>query len=105
VFKFFRWIRDLGITTLAVTESYPSGAWHVYDHASLPSSFAAQLSILYHGHDDSFLADGLIKLSMQEAGAGIQRRIQCIKMRGVNHDLEEFALGIKDGRFNITEVL
>ncbi len=80
-FSFFEWLRDLGVTSLLVSEEPPLGT------AS---------SVL----EEEFLADGILHLRMAPVTeTAFQRRIQCTKMRSVNQDSEDRTLLFENGRF------
>ena len=84
-FHFFEWLRKLKITTLIINEVSPDP------------------NIL---HDEEFLADGNIHLSMERVGdIDIFRRIRCMKLRGMNHNTAIFTLEFKNKIFKITQAL
>jgi KaiC/GvpD/RAD55 family RecA-like ATPase len=85
LFYFFEWLRDLNVTTFIVCEVSPD-----------PNLL----------HDEEFLADGIIYLSMEKVGEiDIHRRIRCIKMRGMDHSTNVFTLELKDNKFKITQAI
>jgi KaiC/GvpD/RAD55 family RecA-like ATPase len=85
LFNFFEWLRDLNITTLIINEVSPD-----------PNLL----------HDEEFLADGNIHLSMERIGdIDIFRRIRCIKLRGMKHNTAIFTLEFKNNIFKITQAL
>jgi len=85
LFQFFEWLRQLNITTLIINEVSPDP------------------NIL---HDEEFLADGIIHLSMERVGdIDIFRRIRCVKLRGMDHNTSIFTLEFKNRIFKITQAL
>jgi len=85
LFQFFEWLRELNLTTLIINEVSPDP------------------NIL---HDEEFLADGIINLSLERVGdIDIFRRIRCIKMRGMKHNTCIFTLEFKNNMFKITQAL
>jgi len=92
LFQFFEWLRELGMTTLVLTEAPPES-----------SLFPLEPT---HALDASYLADGVIHLKMhQVSDVAIQRRIRVVKMRGTAHETGYFALVFEDGRFGVTRAL
>ncbi len=93
LFQFFEWLRDLGATTLVLTEATPE------------SSFMG-LEAAPPRKDETFLADGIIDLKMHPiSDVEVQRRIRIVKMRGSNHKTGFHALVFEDGRFQVTPVI
>lgn len=91
LFSFFEWLRELKVTTILVAESVP------------PLSFLMQPQL---GHDEDFLADGIIQLSMEKTDAvNFQRRIRCVKMRSANHSTDHFTLIYEHGQFEVTKAI
>jgi KaiC/GvpD/RAD55 family RecA-like ATPase len=85
LFQFFEWLRQLNLTTFIINEVSPDP------------------NIL---HDEEFLADGIIHLSMERIGEiDIFRRIRCIKLRGMDHNTAIFTLEFKNKIFKITQAL
>jgi len=85
LFYFFEWLRDLKVTTFIVCEISPDP---------------------YLLHDEEFLADGIIYLSMEKVGdIDIHRRIRCVKMRGMDHSTNVFTLELKDNKFRVTQTI
>jgi circadian clock protein KaiC len=85
LFHLFEWLRDLGVTTILITEMTPDTA-----------KFA--------NHGEDFLADGIIYLRMAEIGdVSVQRQIRCVKMRSVNHNGDYHSLLFDNGRFKATK--
>lgn len=86
-FAFFEWLRDLGVTSLLVSEEPPPGA------------AASAL-------EEEFLADGIVRLRMAPVTeTAFQRRIQCTKMRSVNQDSEDHTLLFENGRFEAARAI
>ncbi len=86
-FAFFEWLRDLGVTSLLVSEEPPPGA------------AASAL-------EEEFLADGIVRLRMVPVSeTSFQRRIQCTKMRSVNQDGEDHTLLFENGRFEAARAI
>ena len=91
-FELFEWLRDLGVTSLVLTESPPEAAF-----------FSPEAS---HHLDASYLADGVIHLKMHPVNdVAIQRRLRVVKMRGTVHETGYFALVFEDGKFSVTRAL
>jgi KaiC/GvpD/RAD55 family RecA-like ATPase len=86
-FRFFEWLRDVGVTSLLVSEEPPLGA---------------EGSVL----EEEFLADGILHLRMVPVTeTSFQRRIQCRKMRSVNQDSDEHTLLFENGRFEVARAI
>src|SRR2546428_136097 len=67
-FGFFEWLRDLGVTSLLISEE--------------PALEAPPTAL-----EEEFLADGIIHLRLEPVTeTAFQRRGQCVKMRSVNQD-------------------
>lgn len=93
IFRLFEWLRELGATTLVLTESSPEAAFLGLE-APPPR------------RDETFLADGIIELKMHPiSDVEVQRRIRVVKMRGSNHRTGFHALVFEDGRFQVTSVI
>lgn len=85
LFHIFGWLKNLGVTTFIIHEISPD-----------PNVV----------HDEDYLADGLLHLTMDRVGdTDVFRRIRCAKMRGVNHDTSYFTLEFKNNRFQVTRVI
>src|SRR3972149_2888937 len=85
LFRFFGWLRGLGVTSLLVSEA-------AHDPALL--------------RDEEFLADGVISLSMDKVGdLDVYRRIRCVKMRGVDHETNVYTLEFEGGAFRATQTI
>jgi len=86
-FAFFEWLRDLGVTSLLVSEEPQLGAAG---------------SVL----EEEFLADGILRLRMVPVTeTSFQRRIQCTKMRSVNQDSDNHTLLFENGRFEAARAI
>src|SRR5438876_5237545 len=67
-FGFFEWLRDLGVTSLLISEE---------PELQAPST----------GLEEEFLADGIVLVRLQPVTeTAYQRRVQCVKVRRVNQD-------------------
>jgi KaiC/GvpD/RAD55 family RecA-like ATPase len=87
LFQLFEWLRDLGVTTILISEMSPN-------------------SKAYARNDEDFLADGIIYLRMREVGeASVQRHIRCVKMRATPHSNDYFTLLFDKGQFKATRVI
>ena len=87
LFHLFEWLRDLGVTTVLITEMD-----------------ADTKKLSEYGED--FLADGIIYLRMAEIGdISVQRQIRCVKMRAVNHNSDYHSLLFDDGAFKATKAI
>jgi len=85
LFHFFEWLRDLGLTTLVITETSPQ---------------------IGEVHDEDFLADGVINVIMEKVGdIDVYRRVRIVKLRGVNHNTGFFTLEYKQDRFQVSQVI
>ena len=85
LFQFFGWLKGLGSTSFVISEVSPD-----------PNII----------HDEDFLADGLLYLTMEKVGGlDVYRRIRCVKMRGVDHNTGIYTLEFKDGNFKISQVI
>ncbi len=84
LFHFFGWLRELGLTTIVVSER--------------------PLDVRGERHsDEGHLADAIINLGLYPTSdVHVQRRIRCIKMRCTKHETSYFTLVLDDGRFEIT---
>ncbi len=86
-FSFFEWLRDLGVTSLLVSEEPALGATD---------------AVL----EEEFLADGIVHLAMVPVTTtAYQRRVQCVKMRSVNQDSDEHTLLFENGRFEVARAI
>lgn len=85
LFELFEWMRGLGTTTILITEK-----------PSLDMEYG----------EEEFLSDGVIQLTLTPVGeVDLQRRIRCIKMRGLDHNTSMFALDHKDSGFVISPAI
>lgn len=86
-FSFFDWLRDLQTTSLLISEEPAADS---------------NLSNL----DEEFLADGIIHLrNVPISETSFQRRIQCLKMRGVNQNTDFRTLLFENGRFEVARAI
>ena len=86
-FGFFEWLRDLGVTSLLISEE---PGWQA------PST----------GLEEEFLADGIVLLRLQPVTeTAYQRRVQCVKMRSVNQDSDDHKLLFENGRFEVARAI
>ena len=84
LFRFFEWLRDLGVTTLLISEVTGVTDTNV--------------------KDENYLADGVIMILKERVGAiSNQRRILIDKMRNCHHNGDYFILLFKDGQFQVTQ--
>ena len=87
LFHFFKWLKTLNVTTFVITEM-------------------TQDSPKFSKHDIDFLADGIIKLSMVNISpTKVQRQIQIVKMRGVDHTTDPFELRFANNGFEALKVI
>lgn len=87
LFYLFEWLRNLGVTSLLVSENQPDRMFE-------------------QKYDEGYLADGVISLKLQEIGeTDIQRRIRAVKLRSTNHKTGYFSLLFNDGKFSATQVI
>lgn len=82
MFHFFEWLRDLGVTTFLITESYSDST---------------------EVHDEEFLADGVILLRKERKGDDMIRYICIDKMRATNHNTSFYTLLFDGSRFVLTK--
>src|SRR5213595_3395619 len=86
-FGFFEWLRDLGVTSLLISEE---PGWQA------PST----------GLEEEFLADGIVLVRLQPVTeTAYQRRVQCVKMRSVNQDSDDHTLLFENGRFEVARAI
>ncbi len=85
-FAFFEWLRDQGFTSLLISEEPGQDTDTVLE--------------------EEFLADGVLHLMLVPlTEAAYQRRLQCTKMRSVNHSTDEHALLFENGRFEVARAM
>ncbi len=85
LFDLFEWIRELGTTTFLISEK-----------KSLDTDY----------DEEEFLSDGIFQLTLSPVGeVDLQRRVRCIKLRGMPHNTSMFALDHKEGRFRISPAI
>ena len=86
-FGFFEWLRDLGVTSLLISEE---------------PGFDAPSTAL----EEEFLSDGIVHLRMAPVTeTAFQRRVQCVKMRSVNQDTDDRTLLFENGRFEVARAM
>jgi len=86
-FGFFEWLRDLGVTSLLISEE--------------PGPEASPTAI-----EEEFLSDGIVHLRLEPVtDTAFQRRVQCVKMRSVNQDSDEHTLLFENGRFEVARAI
>jgi KaiC/GvpD/RAD55 family RecA-like ATPase len=86
LFFFFKWLKKLEVTTLLITEM-------------------SQDSRNYSKHDLDFLADGIVKLELARLSPTmIQRHIQIVKMRGIDHTTNPYVLDYEGGKFKALKI-
>ena len=87
LFHLFEWLRDLGVTTLLISEMNPD-------------------SRAYADQGEDFLADGIMYLRMMESGdVSVQRHVRIVRMRATEHNTDYHTLLFDDGRFKATKVI
>jgi len=86
-FGFFEWLRDLGVTSLLISEDPP-------------------LEGRTNALEEEFLADGILHLRLEPVTeVAYQRRVQCVKMRSVNQDSDDRTLLFENGRFEVARAI
>ena len=86
-FGFFEWLRDLGVTSLLISEE--------------PALEAPPTAL-----EEEFLADGIIHLRLEPVTeTAFQRRVQCVKMRSVNQNSDDHTLLFENGRFEVARAI
>ena len=86
-FRFFEWLRGLGLTCLLISEVAPTDDRHETQVAE-------------------FLADAIVNLRLDLVGPNeFQRRIQCAKMRGMSHSSDYFTLVYETDHFEIVKAI
>jgi KaiC/GvpD/RAD55 family RecA-like ATPase len=87
LYNFFQILKKMRITAFITSEMKPDGQ-------------------LYGQYGESFLADGIIHLKMDQVDRiREQRRIKCVKMRGTKHSSDYFSLYYEGDRFSITSII
>ena len=85
LFELFEWMRGLGTTTILISEK-------------------KNLDMEYG--EEEFLSDGVFQLTLSPVGeVDLQRRIRCIKLRGMDHNTSMFALDHKGKGFIISPAI
>ncbi len=85
LFDFFEWLRDLEVVVFVISK-VEEGVTRICDY------------------DEDLLVDGVIRLSREptdDAGLNFERRLQCIKMRGLNNALSKIPFHFADGQFQL----
>lgn len=86
-FAFFEWLRDLGVTSLLISEEPALGQ-------------------SVHVLEEEFLADGIVHLQLAPVtDTAYQRRMQCVKMRSVNQNSDDHTLVFENGRFEVARAI
>ncbi len=86
-FRLFEWLRRLEMTCFLVTEVAP-----------MDEGYCSQ--------EVEYLSDAIINLRLDPTGPNeFQRRIQCMKMRGVSHSNDFFTLVYEAGGFEIARAI
>ena len=86
-FAFFEWLRDLGVTSLLISEE---------------PAFGQGARVL----EEEFLADGIVHLQLVPVtDTAYQRRVQCVKMRSVNQNSDDHTLLFENGRFEVARAI
>lgn len=89
----FEWLRDCKFTTFLISEK---GSRLVFEN----------FDIAPQKNDEEYLADAIISLRMKPINEfDIQRRLRCVKMRGMNHDTGYFALMFEGSTFRVTKAI
>ena len=87
LYNFFQILKKMRITAFITSEMKPEGQ-------------------IYGQFGESFLADGIIHLKMDQVDRiREQRRIKCVKMRGTKHSSDYFSLYYEGDRFSITSII
>ncbi len=85
IFFLFEWLREMGLTSLLISESNPE-------------------EVLEKGYEEGYLADGIINLTLEsEDGDLVRRRIRCVKMRNTQHETAYFSLQFSAGKFMVMQ--
>jgi circadian clock protein KaiC len=86
-FAFFEWLRDLGATSILISEEPALGQ---------------STNVL----EEEFLADGIVHLQLAPVTeTAYQRRVQCVKMRSVNQNSDDHTLLFENGRFEVARAI
>ncbi|HEX9341240.1 MAG TPA: ATPase domain-containing protein [Thermoplasmata archaeon] len=87
VFQLFGFLRDLGTTNFVISEVPLAGP--------SPNNYGVE-----------FLSDGILRLTRFEIHeTEVQRRLQIVKMRKVNHETGVYSLNFEDGRFFLAKAI
>jgi circadian clock protein KaiC len=88
--RLFDWLRDSGLTSIIVA-----------DHSEA-DVVARDGRVL---HEADFLSDGIVQLRLAPVGEhDVERRLRILKLRGVRHLTDEFALFAGPGRLEVSPV-
>jgi KaiC/GvpD/RAD55 family RecA-like ATPase len=88
LYYLFEWLRDLGATSLIVSES------------------PADAPVTGHFPEEAYLADGIIQLGLHPTSdLYVQRRVRCVKMRSTRHETGYYALAFDEGKFEVTRAV
>ena len=86
-FGFFEWLRDLGVTSLLISEE--------------PALEAPPTAL-----EEEFLSDWIVHLRLEPVTeTAYQRRVQCVKMRSVNQNSDDHTLLFENGRFEVARAI
>lgn len=86
IFRFFGFLKKLGITVFLITEDYEEEK--------------------YGKSGEDFLSDGIIRLKYRHISeTEIQLWIRCVKMRQVDHTKNYYALLYSQGKFQIARII
>lgn len=87
LFYLFEWLKELEATVLLLLETREG------------ASQGGEL-------DEAYLADGVFQLDLYPVSdLDVQRRLRCVKLRAVNHDMSSFALVWNGDTFEITRAV
>lgn len=87
LFQFYEWLRNLGITTILVSEVKGGDSG-------------------YGTNGEDYLADGIVHLMMSKVNEEtVQRRLRVVKMRSTNHSTNLFSLLVEKGNFRVARVI
>ncbi len=88
LFYLFEWLRELEATVFLLLETR--------GEASAPGGDL----------DEAYLADGVFHLDLYPVSdLDVQRRLRCVKLRAVNHDMSSFALVWNEDTFEIARAV
>jgi KaiC/GvpD/RAD55 family RecA-like ATPase len=88
LYYLFEWLRDLGTTTLVVSER------------PMDSPVEGRFD------EEAYLADGIIQLGLHPTSdLYMQRRVRCVKMRSTKHETGYYSLVFDEGQFEVTRAV